>query len=139
MIVLDTNVLSEALRPSPSANVLRWLASRQSDELFITTITQAEILYGIEALPAGKRRTRLHTAIEEIFSADFQGRILPFDEDSARIFAQIVRARETIGRPISQFDAMIAAISRSRRAAIATRNRNDFEHCGIPILNPWET
>jgi len=137
MIVLDTNVLSEALKSSPSKIVLRWLASQEPSAVFITTITQAEVLYGIEVLPAGKRRTRLSAVIEKLFSEDFQGRILSFDEDSARVFAKIVTGREAAGRPIAQFDAMIAAIARSRGAAVATRNTNDFEHCGIRVINPW--
>jgi predicted nucleic acid-binding protein len=137
MIVLDTNVLSEALRPSPSDRVLRWLAAQQPAAVSITTITQAEVLYGIEILPPGRRRLRLAAAVEKIFAEDFQGRILPFDEDAARVFAKIVADRGAFGRPISQSDAQIAAIARSRRAAVATRNTNDFEHCGIRVINPW--
>ncbi|PYT32427.1 MAG: VapC toxin family PIN domain ribonuclease [Acidobacteria bacterium] len=137
MIVLDTNTLSEALKPSPSKIVLRWLIAQEASAVFITTITQAKVFYGIEVLSAGKRRTRLSAVIEKLFSEDFQGRILSFDEDSARVFAKIVTGREAAGRPISQFDAMIAAIARSRGAAVATRNTNDFEHCGIRVINPW--
>jgi len=138
MIVLDTNVLSEALRPSPSQAVLDWLAAQDPLTVFVTSVTQAEVLYGVETMPAGKRRTSLQSAIEELFSEEFHGRILPFDEESARTYAKIVSAREALGRPISQFDAMIAAISRSRQAALATRNGGDFEHCGIRIINPWK-
>ena len=142
MIVLDTKVLSEALKPSPSGVVLGWLAAQEPSSVFTTTITQAEILYGIETLPAGKRRVRLSTAIEKMFAAEFEGRILPFDEDAARAFAIIVAGRSVAGRsgagrPISQFDAMIAAIARSRMAVLATRNTADFERCGIQIVNPW--
>ena len=137
MIVLDTNVLSEALKPSPSDVVLRWLAAQEPSSVVTTTITQAEVLYGIESLPPGKRRVRLSDAIEKIFAEGFQGRILPFDEEAARAFAKIVVARHAVGRPISQFDAMIAAIARSRHAALATRNTADFERCGIPIIDPW--
>lgn len=137
MIILDTNVLSEALRPSPSGQVLRWLAAQEPLAVYVTTITLAEVLYGIEVLPAGKRRSRLAAAVDKIFAEEFAGRILPFDEDAARFFPPIVAGRETAGRPISQFDAMIAAIARSRRAAVATRNTDDFERCGIRIVNPW--
>jgi predicted nucleic acid-binding protein len=137
MMVLDTNVLSETLRPSPSDVVLRWLASQEPTSVFITTITQAEVLYGVEVLAAGKRRMRLLAAIENLFASEFQGRILSFDEDSARVFPKIVAHREAIGRPISQFDAMIASICRAQCAAVATRNVDDFEHCGVPIINPW--
>ena len=137
MIILDTNVLSEALRPSPSEKVLRWLAGQEPLAVYITTITVAEVLYGIEVLPAGKRRSRLAAAVDKIFAVEFAGRILPFDEDAARCFAAIVAGRGAAGRPISQFDAMIAAIARSRRAAVATRNTGDFEGCGIRIGDPW--
>ncbi len=138
MIVLDTNVLSEALKPAPSDVVLRWLAAQEPMATFITALTQAEIFYGLEIRPAGKRRARLYGAIDKLFSIEFQGRILSFDEESAREFAKIVSGRKAIGRPISQSDAMIAAIARSRRAAIATRNSKDFEHCGARLINPWK-
>jgi hypothetical protein len=137
VIVLDTNVLSEALKPLPSVTVLHWLGAQEPASVFTTTITQAEILYGIETLPPGKRRVRLLAAVEKMFAAEFAGRILPFDEDAARAFAGIVAARDSAGRPISQFDAMIAAIARSHRAAVATRNIADFQHCGINVVNPW--
>lgn len=137
MIVLDTNVLTEALRPAPSERVLHWLAAQERLAVFTTTITQAEVLYGIEVMPAGKRRSRLLAAIESLFADEFQGRILPFDEDAARVFPKIVAGREAMGRPVSQFDAMIASIARSRRATVATRNTNDFEQCGVGIVNPW--
>ena len=137
MILLDTNVLSEALKPLPSPIVLRWLAAQEPSSVFTTSVTQAEVLYGIETLPPGKRRTRLLAAVEKMFAEEFEGRILPFDEDAARAFAGIVAARDAAGRPISQFDAMIAAIARSHRAAVATRNTADFQHCGIDLINPW--
>jgi hypothetical protein len=137
MIVLDTNVLSEAFKPSPSEAVLGWLGAQEPPSVFITTITQAELLYGVEMLPSGKRRLRLSAAIEQVFMEEFRERILPFDQDAARVFAKIVAGRDALERPISQFDAMIAAIARSRRAALATRNTSDFEHCGVRIINPW--
>jgi len=137
MIVLDTNVLSEALRPSPAETVLRWLAAQDPVTVFTTTITQAEVLYGVEVLPVGRRRSRLYSAIEKLFADEFSGRILPFDEDSARVFPKVVAHREAVGRPIAQFDAMIASICRSYGAAIATRNVSDFEDCGVPIIDPW--
>jgi hypothetical protein len=139
MILLDTNVLSEALRPSPSDVVLRWLAAQETGAVFTTAVTQAEILYGVEVLPAGKRRLRLYTAVEHLFAEEFRGRILPFDEASARVFPKIVARRDAIGRPISQFDAVIASVCRSRNASIATRNVADFDHCGLSIINPWES
>lgn len=137
MIVLDTNVLSEALRPAPEPAVLRWLARQQRDLVCTTAITQAEILYGIEILPAGSRRTRLRAAVERLFGDEFNGRILPFDAEAAAAYPKIVAARDSKGRPISQFDAVIASVCVARNAAIATRNTNDFEHCGLAIINPW--
>ena len=137
MIILDTNVLSEALKPLPSGIALRWLAAQEPLTVFTTTITQAEVLYGVEALPPGKRRMRLQAAVEKIFAEEFEGRILPFDEQAARAFAKIVAARDAADHPISQFDAMIAAIARSCRASVATRNAGDFENCGIQVINPW--
>ena|ERR1700728_43341 len=137
MIILDTNVLSEVVKPQPSAEVLRWLAAHPPDQLFITTITQAEILYGLELLAKGKRRTALMAAVDAMFDEDFAGRILPFDMEAARAFARIAADRRASGRPVSQFDAQIAAIARSHGAAVATRNPQDFEDCGIKVLNPW--
>ena len=137
MIILDTNVLSEVMRPAPAAQVLRWLAAHPAARLFTTTIAQAEVLYGLELLPEGKRRRALQSAIEAMFEEDFAGRILPFDGDAAGMFAKIAAARRAMGRPITQFDAQVAAIARSRGAAVATRNTNDFEHCGIRVVDPW--
>ena len=137
MIILDTNVLSEVMRPVPTAEVLHWLARHPASSLFTTTITQAEILYGLELLPKGKRRAALQFAVDAMFEEDFADRILPFDSDAARVFPQIAASRRASGRPITQWDAQIAAIARSRGAALATRNIGDFEHCGISVLNPW--
>ena len=137
MIVLDTNVLSEALRPLPSPIVMHWLAAQEPSSVFTTAIAQAEVLYGVETLPAGRRRLRLLAAVEKMFAEEFAGRILPFDEDAARAFATIVAARDRAGRPMSQLDAMIAAIVRSHRAAVATRNTADFQGRGIEVINPW--
>jgi predicted nucleic acid-binding protein len=137
VIVLDTNVLSEALRSAPSAAVVEWLLLQMPSAMFITIITQAEILYGVEKLPAEKRRAGLLAGAEEIFAERFDSRLLPFDEPAARLYAEIKAAREAAGRPISDFDAMIAAIARSHGAAVATRNTKDFEGCGIKTINPW--
>lgn len=137
MIILDTNVLSEVMKPAPSPRVLRWLGQYPPSRLFTTTITQAEILYGLELLPKGKRRNALQSAVEAMFAEDFAGRILPFDCEAAQVFPQIACARRALGRPVTQFDTQIAAIAQTRGAAIATRNTPDFDNCGIPVLNPW--
>lgn len=138
MIILDTNVLSELMKSKPDKSVLCWFGKHQATNLFITTLTQAEILYGLEILPAGKRRTALKKAAKSMFELDFTGRILPFDTDAAQLFATIAAKRKTIGRPISQIDAQIAAIACSHHATLVTRNVDDFEECGVDIINPWE-
>ena len=137
MIIVDTNVLSEGLKPKPPDRVLRWLAAQEHSTVYTSTITQAELFHGVEALPPGRRRAGLLAAIEKILGEEFDGRILPFDEDAARAFSTIVVTREAARRPISQFDAMIAAIARSHRAAVATRNTADFDGCGIQAIDPW--
>ena len=137
MIILDTNVISEAMKRTPAPQVLRWLSGRSASDLFLTTITQAEILYGVELLAKGRRRADLETAITSMFEQDFAGRILPFDGDAANEFAKIAAARRVLGRPIAQWNAQIAAIARSRGASLATRNTRDFERCGVTLINPW--
>lgn len=138
MIVLDTNVLSELMRPAPAERVIRWVAAQPATALYTTSIAQAEVLHGILLLPAGRRRNALQTATEAIFSEDFAGRVLPFGSEAAHSYASIATERRRAGRPISHFDAQIAAISRSAGAAIATRNVLDFAGCGIEVVNPWE-
>lgn len=138
MIILDTNVLSELMKSQPDKSVVRWIGEHKAASLFITTLTQAEILYGLEILPAGKRRTAIKKAAKAMFELDFAGRILPFDIKAAQLFATIVAQRRKIGRPISQIDAQIASITRSHDATLTTRNVDDFEECGIEIINPWE-
>jgi predicted nucleic acid-binding protein len=137
MIVLDTNVLSETLRPKPSVNVLIWMRSEPVSSLFTTTITEAELLYGIALLAPGKRRQSLEAVVGLIFTDDLAGRILPFDSAAAREYAEIAAARRRAGRPISEADARIAAIARSRGAALATRNVQDFAGCELQVIDPW--
>ena len=137
MIVLDTNVISELMRETPAAAVLRWVNARPGASLFITSITQAEVLHGILLLPKGKRRDAIVAAADEVFEHDFVGRILPFGSDAALAYATIAVARQRAGRPISTLDAQIAAIARSHGADIATRNVDDFEGCGIDVIDPW--
>jgi predicted nucleic acid-binding protein len=137
MIILDTNVLSELMRPKPSASVLAWIAKQPESELFTTSITEAEIFYGIEVLPKGKRREHLIRAAEVVFTEDFSGRIYGFDSAAARAFSKIASSRRTSGRPISQLDAQIAAIATTRRAKVATRDVRGFEQCGVDVVDPW--
>ncbi len=136
--ILDTNVVSEPMRPSPSRAVLDWLSeSHEGGPPFVTTITVAEILFGIELLPGGKRRDQMLAQAEAAFAEDFVGRVLPFDEDAARAFPGIAVRRRAQGKPIADLDAQIAAIARSRDAILATRNTADFEGCGLRLVNPW--
>ena len=137
MLVLDTNVISEIMKAAPSRRVMEWWSRHHSGELFTTTVTMAETLYGIEILPRGKRRDSLLAEAEAMFAQDFAGRILLFDEDAARAFAKIAAGGRVQGRSIAEFDAQIAAIARSRSATLATRNTADFEDCGIRLVNPW--
>ena len=138
MIILDTNVVSELMRPAPSERVVEWTTSQPATSLYTTSITQAEILHGIMLMPAGRRRKALEAAAEAMFVEDFGGRILPFGSDAARPYARIAAERRRAGRPISQFDAQIAAIARATGAAVATRNVEDYDGCGVRIVNPWE-
>jgi predicted nucleic acid-binding protein len=137
MIVLDTNVLSETLRPLPSFKVLEWIRSKPSTTLFTTTITEAELYYGIALLPQSNRRRELEAVIDAIFAHDLTNRVLPFDSAASREFAVIAVNRRRAGRPMSEPDARIAAIVRSRRAALATRNVADFADCGFEVVDPW--
>jgi len=138
MIILDTNILSELMRSQPNKCVLQWIGKYQTTSLFTTTLTKAEILYGLEILPKSKRRISLKQAATSMFDIDFALRIIPFDSDAAQQFAVISANRRKIGRPIAQIDAQIAAIARSHNATLATRNVSDFEECNIEIINPWE-
>ncbi|AHF87935.1 type II toxin-antitoxin system VapC family toxin [Rhizobium sp. 25PS6] len=137
MIVLDTNVISELLTPAPNVGVIEWLGAQHPLSVFTTAITEAEILYGLRLLPHGRRRNDLEAAVLPIFNEDMSGRVLPFDRDAADVYAIIATDRRKAGRPISQFDAQIAAIAISRGASLATRNVSDFEGIGLQIINPW--
>lgn len=138
MIVLDTNVVSEMMKPKPNDGVARWVAGQPGPTVFVTSITQAEVFYGVELLPAGKRRTALEKGARALFESVFAGRILSFASETARAYADIAAARRSAGRPITTVDAQIAAIARSYRATLATRNVADFEGCGVDVVNPWE-
>lgn len=136
MIVLDTNVVSELMRATPDAAVVRWMQRQSGDGLYTTTVTVAEIRYGIARLPEGRRRESLHQAANEVFAA-FPRQVLTFDLGAANSYAEVVVARESLGNPIDGFDAQIAAICRSQVATLATRNTKDFSDTEITIVNPW--
>ncbi|MEP6832287.1 MAG: type II toxin-antitoxin system VapC family toxin [Gemmatimonas sp.] len=138
MIVLDTNVISELMRREPDARVMAWIAEQPSAGVFTTTLTQAEIFYDLALLSEGRRRDELIAAARPVFDVDLSGRILPFDTDAALAYPDIAAGRRLMGQPISQIDAQIAAIVRSRGARLATRNLRDFADCGITVVNPWD-
>ena len=139
MIVLDTNVVSALMRPSPVGRVVDWVNQQASSSLYVSTISEAELRYGAEILPAGLRRDSLFAEIEDMLREDFAGRILPFGREAARLYAMIAAARRAAGRPISQADCQIAAIARSSGAAVATRDVTGFQGCGIETINPWQS
>lgn len=137
MIVLDTNVASELMKPSPASVVTGWIRARPGNELCTTSITLAEIRCGIERLPAGARRNLLKAAAFDVFAA-FDAQILPFDAMAATQYATLVANCDRVGRPITGFDAQIASICLSRDATLATRNVRDFEGTGLTVVDPWE-
>jgi toxin FitB len=138
MIVLDTNVISELMRAAPHPGVLAWVAAQPRAGLYTTSITQAEILDGIAALPQGKRRDALAAAAEAMFVEDIAERVLPFSSTAARHYARIVVARRQAGNPIEAFDALIAATAIASGAGVATRDLAGFEGCGIEtLIDPW--
>ena len=137
MIILDTNVLSELMKPAPLRRVALWVAARSARSLYVTTITQAEILHGVLLLPSGRRRKAIETAAISMFEEEFAGRVLAFGSDAAASYARIAADRRRAGRPISHFDAQIAAIALANGASVATRNVDDFADCGVEVINPW--
>lgn len=137
MIIIDTNVISELLRPTPEPAVEAWLGEQDGLSIYLTAISEAELRYGVAIMTSGKRRDGLGIAIDRILRDDMAGRILPFDSAAARAYADIAGTRRSAGKPISQADCQIAAIARAHNAPVATRNTPDFEGCGIDLINPW--
>jgi predicted nucleic acid-binding protein len=138
VILLDTNVLSEFMRPRPSAGVVSWLDEQPAGAVYTSAISRAEIEVGLLLMPPGKRQGALSQAARAMFDEDFAGRCLPFDGDAAHHYARIVSARTRAGRPISVEDAQIAAIALAHRMPLATRNTTDFELInGLEVVNPW--
>ena len=138
MIVVDTNVLSELMRPEADRRVLGWMDGLQKSDVGVAAISVAEILYMIDSLPKGKKKHRLLDAAIKMFDEDVSGRIYAFDQRAAVEYADIVLQRDRMGTPISMPDAQIAAICRISGAGLATRNTKDFENTGLVRVNPWE-
>jgi predicted nucleic acid-binding protein len=138
VIVLDTNVLSELLRPSPSPIVLAWARSQDAQAIFTTAVCEAELLFGVAAMAEGRRRTALAQAVEAILGTILGGRVLPFDRAAARTYGLLAADCRRSGRPVGVADLQIAAIARTRNAtAVATRNIQHFLGCGLPLIDPW--
>lgn len=136
VIVLDTNVVAELMRPAPSPEVVAWLNGQQASQLYLTSITLGEISFGIEILPLGKRRLRLERGFRLVRTA-FTGRILDFDDEAAILYGRVMGRRRSLGRPLGVLDGQIAAIASAHGATVATRNVRDFEDCGLEIINPF--
>ena len=137
MFVIDTNVASELMRSEPTAAVAAWIAEHDAQDMYLTAVTEAELLYGVAILPAGRRRNALEAAMTRWLNLGFRERILPFDSAAAHAYAEIAAERRHAGRPIGEADCQIAAISRTRGATLVTRNVRDFEGTGLNVIDPW--
>ncbi len=138
MIVLDTNVLSELMRPLGDPRVLAWVDEQEAGDVYLTAVTTAELRYGVWRLPDGRRKSDLFLRVQRTVAEEFAGRVLPFDDDASAQYADIVVGREQRGLAISMADAQIAAICRCHTASLATRNTKDFAHTGIDVIDPWQ-
>jgi len=138
MILLDTNVISEAMRPVPEPSVMAWLNSQNAAELWTSTIVVAEVYSGLDLMPAGKRQRQLFASAELMFDKFFGARILALDLPAARAYRAVLKSRRAKGLPIDEMDALLAATALANSSALATRNVAHFQSCGISILNPWK-
>ncbi len=137
MIILDTNVVSETMRPEPAVAVVEFLDGLDADDVYLTALSVAEIRFGLLRLPAGKHRDMLTHAADALIADEFAGRALPFDVTAAEVYGQLTAQREAGGRPLPVIDAMIASICVVHDATLVTRNTKDFEGLGLPLINPW--
>ncbi|OMB98317.1 plasmid stabilization protein [Mycobacterium sp. NS-7484] len=138
MIVLDTNVVSELMRPAPEPGVTSWVDSLDVADIWLTVVTAAELMCGVARLPNGRRRRELRAKVDGLLAEDFQDRILPFDALAATHYADIVADRERSGLQISMAYGQVAAICRNWNAGLATRNVSDFVDIGVDLINPWD-
>lgn len=138
MIILDTNVVSEPLKPSGNSAVLEWLDEQDIETLYLTSITVAELRFGIAALPLGRRKHRLEEDFEKRILALFKGRILPFEEETTMAYARIRAKAKAEGKAIGIADGFIAAIAMQHSFAVATRDLSPFAAAGVPVISPWE-
>lgn len=137
MIVLDTNVVSEAMKPVPDAAVRTWLNQQSAETLYLSSVTLAELLFGIRSLPAGRRKNLLDRALTELLEL-FGDRVLPFDTDAARHYAELAATARDAGRGLPMPDGYIAAIAVSRGFIVASRDTSPFEAVGAAVINPWK-
>lgn len=138
MIILDTNVISEPLRPRPSGGVVAWLDAQALETLYLTTVSLAEVRHGIACLPDGGRRQKLHDRFEDEFLPLFGGRILAFDEPATAAYATLRAAARARGRAIGDFDALIAGIASATGFTVATRDTAPFQAAGVAVINPFD-
>ena len=138
-VLLDTNIVSELLRPTSNPAVETWVGEWPATDLYFSAVGEAELRYGVSILPMGRRRDALVSAIEAILREDLDDRILPFDSAAAREYADIAAVRRAAGRPVAPADCQIAAIARSCGMLLASRNVRDFEGIDIEVVNPWGT
>jgi len=137
MILLDTNVVSEPLRPCPESRVVAWIDEQPLETLFLTAITVAELRTGIALLPSGKRKAVLHEHLERRILPMFTGRVLPFDLSCTQAYADLIANTRMVGVPIAAADGFIAAIALANRFTVATRDTNPFATAGVSVINPW--
>ncbi len=137
MMILDTNVLSEFSRIKPSPVVMRWVDGLDRDDIHVTAVSKAELLFGLEYMPAGKRKADLMSVYQDLFNATLRGKVLPFEDEACRTFAQLAATARRNGRSLSTADLQIASIALLHGANLATRNTRDFEHPGLTVINPW--
>lgn len=137
MILLDTNVISETMRKAPDPKVVAWLDAQAAETLCLSTVSLAELLYGIAALPTGRRKGELERAMTDNAALLFGDRILSFDIDAAITYAEVMSVARRAGRPIGVADGQIAAIAVTHSLAVATRDAIPFEAAGIDVINPW--
>lgn len=137
MIVLDTNVVSEIMRPRPDPAVLAWLDAQAPSELWLTAVGAAELMFGVARLEDGARKQQLARSVSAMLETDFAGQVLPFDLAAASVYAQLAAQREPIGQPVAMADAQIASVCLAHGASLATRNHKHFDGLGLVIINPW--
>lgn len=140
MIILDTNIVSEVMRPQPASQVVQWLNGHSAVALYVTAITVAEIRFGLCAIPDGRRRQDLTRRFEQFIATGFApGHVLGFGIEAAGHYGELMAGRREIGRPMSMADGQIAAIARAQGFAVATRNIKDFTNCGLELIDPFTT